>query len=971
MSDGSFPDKLLNLPNLLSLYIRANGFSTFPLSIASLPKLMVLDLSFTNYSDTSRLSSTIDVLKQSASLKTLLLANCYIQGLPPDFDGLKIETLFLNNNVSLNPDLCQKLGDMPNLKSLFVTNCNLTSLPSNLQNSSSLRDLWASSNKLYPPPSVLMEIPNLHTLDLGLNGIAELPSWFGTGSMNTLKDLRLDNNQLVTLPDNFIHLSSLTTLSINNNRLNGTWPTDFDTLKTITTLNLANNQIDTLPDLSRWTALKVVQLQYNRLTGTVPDFLTNNTSPKENVNISYNDYKDFSTNSYFESATNVFLSENQFTFSDLVSVKANAPNSYSPQDSVDIKREVYSLLGGAFTLVMPVDTALASISGCKYQWFKYKNGTNDSALFVSPSATAYRYIVSNAKASDDGNKYYCIITHPGYPGLRLTGRLQTLIFSCKGVISNAGFVAKRYLCALNFKPTVDYTFNCNTVSYQWNFGDGSTSTERSPWHGYQNEGNYNVTLKINYLCGICDEDSTITKQVNYSLPEELVKDSTIDVPTEIKSEVLSVSAATFSDSWQLQHEQSNNLSSYKNGTQGVWRNDGMYVYDIPRSASKAPNLSKDGTFSLENFNYEMADINAIPHWTKATSMTQYSPYSYELENRDVLGIYSSALYDYGGHLPSANGVNMRNNEMAFTGFEYLDGNVTGNLIFGNKQLPEYYIYNVKVGNNHIAHVEASPQQLSGVSKVDVTGKGFLGSYLFPSKRSNYIQNDEIICIEPHPQNPGWSMVVLKHEPFPGIWIGSIKVKNTLNPIVTPLVDTTFAHTGRSSLKVSSETTFKQDLLKFDSAKRYFVNGWVSVKNLHLTTPVLAENIGIEVVFRNSSGTILKTEFIKPSGAIIEGWQQFRGSVVCPDKRTKVELKFKSGSATTAWFDDLRLHPEEGNMKSYVYNLTDYKLQAILDEENFATRYFYDSEGKLHLVKKETEKGVKTISENVSYQVEKE
>jgi hypothetical protein len=57
------------------------------------------------------------------------------------------------------------------------------------------------------------------------------------------------------------------------------------------------------------------------------------------------------------------------------------------------------------------------------------------------------------------------------------------------------------------------------------------------------------------------------------------------------------------------------------------------------------------------------------------------------------------------------------------------------------------------------------------------------------------------------------------------------------------------------------------------------------------------------------------------------------------------------------------------MKSYVYDLNDYRLRAILDEENFASFFYYDAEGNLHTTKKETIRGIKTITENISYQKE--
>ncbi len=41
---------------------------------------------------------------------------------------------------------------------------------------------------------------------------------------------------------------------------------------------------------------------------------------------------------------------------------------------------------------------------------------------------------------------------------------------------------------------------------------------------------------------------------------------------------------------------------------GVWRNEASYVYDVPRSASETVNIAKDGTFDLEMFNWEQADL---------------------------------------------------------------------------------------------------------------------------------------------------------------------------------------------------------------------------------------------------------------------------------------------------------------------------------------------------------------------------
>jgi PKD repeat protein len=527
------------------------------------------------------------------------------------------------------------------------------------------------------------------------------------------------------------------------------------------------------------------------------------------------------------------------------------------------------------------------------------------------------------------------------------------------------------LCAIDFRSFVTNPQNCRIDSYTWNFGDGTTSSEQNPIHSYASPGTYTVTLTGSYACGACNNNTaTIQKQVVINAGTDPMVDSLIYVNTDTRQQILSAAVTTFSDAWPLPQEVAslNNVHGFVNGTQGVWRNEGSHVYDVPRKLSTPPDLAHDGTFSMDQFNWENADLGAIPNWIKATSVTGYSAYSYEVENQDVLGVYSAALYDYGGHLPSANGENMRHAEMAFTGFEYLNGNSTGNWVFGSQPLPQTYIYPTLISYRNIAVVKASPAQLANIQRVDVTARSLLFFFFF--RRTTTVLNDEIICVRSHPDNPDWSLVVLRTPPFPGLWTGEIKVNNQIVPTVNAVIDQSIAHTGKSSLKIATATTFKQELIHLDSGKSYMINAWVSVNNPNVLTPNLGNGLGIDVTLKNAQNTTRGTFSFKPSGQVIEGWQQVRGVFVCPDWALHMEVKFNPSASGTAWYDDLRLHPEKGNMRSYVYDLNDYRLRAILDEENFASMFFYDQEGNLYLTQKETEEGIKTINENVSYQVER-
>jgi len=98
------------------------------------------------------------------------------------------------------------------------------------------------------------------------------------------------------------------------------------------------------------------------------------------------------------------------------------------------------------------------------------------------------------------------------------------------------------------------------------------------------------------------------------------------------------------------------------------------------------------------------------------------------------------------------------------------------------------------------------------------------------------------------------------------------------------------------------------------------------------------------------------------GKIIEGWQRIYSEFTIPSLATSITVQLGSNSGTSH-FDDIRIYPINGSMKSYVYDPVSLKLIAVLDENNYATLYEYDQEGSLIRTKKETERGIVTISEN--------
>ncbi|MDB5258505.1 MAG: repeat-containing protein [Chitinophagaceae bacterium] len=105
-----------------------------------------------------------------------------------------------------------------------------------------------------------------------------------------------------------------------------------------------------------------------------------------------------------------------------------------------------------------------------------------------------------------------------------------------------------------------------------------------------------------------------------------------------------------------------------------------------------------------------------------------------------------------------------------------------------------------------------------------------------------------------------------------------------------------------------------------------------------------------------------SDSIAPQGDIIEGWQRMEKTVTIPPGTEEIAIRIRNTSSSSVFIDDVRMHPFNASMKSFVYDPNTFRLMAELDANNYATFYEYDEEGGLVRVKKETERGVMTVKE---------
>jgi len=94
--------------------------------------------------------------------------------------------------------------------------------------------------------------------------------------------------------------------------------------------------------------------------------------------------------------------------------------------------------------------------------------------------------------------------------------------------------------------------------------------------------------------------------------------------------------------------------------------------------------------------------------------------------------------------------------------------------------------------------------------------------------------------------------------------------------------------------------------------------------------------------------------------VIDGWRKIEG-VFDYDGLNPISIKLVSG-IWGAFFDDLRIHPYDANVNTFVYD-NNGRLKAKLDANNYATFYEYNEEGVPAQLKRETDQGVITISES--------
>ncbi len=362
------------------------------------------------------------------------------------------------------------------------------------------------------------------------------------------------------------------------------------------------------------------------------------------------------------------------------------------------------------------------------------------------------------------------------------------------------------------------------------------------------------------------------------------------------------------------------VNPYQYALVGDYRPLRSYVYYGSRKETdptQATNIRTNGVIS--NFapfwtlqSGQWAPTYDSTRWVWNSQTTLYNRKGFEVENKDPLGRYNSGIYGYDLTLPTAVTQNSRYQEAAFEGFE--DYGFTSNSCDTTCAESRPFDFSAYASNisDSAAHTGLYSLRVSAGASISLVG--------LP------------VAASPDPASPQFS--------------------DTLN------TDSCGSHFD--GFKASAGSVLPP--FKPFAGKQMLIGAWV--KEEDSCSCQTYSNNHLLVNFSLGGGGDSSVSLL-PFGNMIEGWERYEGVVHIPSTASSLTLTLQASASSTTYFDDIRIHPFNAEMKSYIYNSTNLRLMGELDENNYATFYEYDDDGTLIRVKKETERGIQTIKETRS------
>ncbi|MFM7279304.1 MAG: leucine-rich repeat protein [Microcystis aeruginosa] len=167
-------------------------------------------------------------------------------------------------------ELIQRAKD-ERARKLDLSGRNLTEIPPEIAQLTSLQSLDLNKNQIREIPEALAYLTSLQRLDLSNNQISEIPE--ALAQLTSLQYFNLNNNQIREIPEALAHLTSLQRLGLSNNQIREI-PEALAHLTSLQNLDLSYNQIREIPEaLAHLVNLKRLVLENNPITNVPPEII--------------------------------------------------------------------------------------------------------------------------------------------------------------------------------------------------------------------------------------------------------------------------------------------------------------------------------------------------------------------------------------------------------------------------------------------------------------------------------------------------------------------------------------------------------------------------------------------------------------------------------------------------------------------------------------------------------------------------
>jgi len=220
-------------------------------------------LSFSRFREERGLVDIPESLCQLKQLKTLHLSDNQLTTIPKCIKNLSnLEELdLLYNSIKSLPN---ELSKLTKLKSLDLQQNEIATIPSVIGKLTNLEKLNLDINKIKKFSTTLCQLKNLKYLSLNQNEISSIPSCIK--NLNKVEEMSFDDNKISKLPDGFFDLDNLRRLDFYGNEFTK-FPSNAKNNKKLVYLYMHFNKITSIPDsIKNLKKLQVLNLNNNVIT---------------------------------------------------------------------------------------------------------------------------------------------------------------------------------------------------------------------------------------------------------------------------------------------------------------------------------------------------------------------------------------------------------------------------------------------------------------------------------------------------------------------------------------------------------------------------------------------------------------------------------------------------------------------------------------------------------------------------------